>query len=125
MGAMFRSIQTLGLALCTTAFTASSALAANWVQDPSDVAGFTWIDMETIEVREGLTHYTAGYSWSKGTPPAENSDLLKEAINCTTGEYLRWFQDIDRWVNKREGYGPHHGDPSYDQAGALRALICK
>ena len=122
---MFRSVQILSLTLCSMAYAAGPTLAADWVQDPSDTANFTWIDLDSIEVREELTHYTAGYSWSKGTPPPANTDQFKDAINCKTGEYFRWFQHIDRWVDKRVGYGPYFGDASYDQSGALRALICK
>jgi hypothetical protein len=106
------------------ASTANSAWAASWVQDPGDTAGFTWIDMDSIEVRDGLTHYRVAHSWSKGVPPPADADRLKDAINCTTGEYFRWFQSEGRWINKRVGYGSHHGDASYDQSGALRDLIC-
>jgi hypothetical protein len=121
---VFRSTQILSLGLCIIALTANSAWAANWVQDPADTAGFTWIDMDSIEVRDGLTHYKAGYSWSNGVPPPADADRLKDAINCTTGEYFRWFQSESRWVNKRVGYGSHQGIASYDESGALRTLIC-
>jgi hypothetical protein len=121
---MFRFNRILSLALCTIASTTNSAWAANWVQDPADTSGFVWIDMDTTEVREGLTQFIVGYSFSKGAPPPANTDRYRDAINCTTGEYFRWFHDLDRWVNKREGYGPHLGDASYDQSGALRTMIC-
>jgi hypothetical protein len=56
---MFRSIQTLSLALCILAPTATSAWADNWVPNPADTAGFKWINMDSIEVREGLTQFKA------------------------------------------------------------------
>src|SRR5688572_5252211 len=103
--AMLRSIQILSLALCIIASTANSAWAANWVQDPADTAGFSWINMDSIEARDGLTHYKAGRSWSKGVPPPANTERSKRSINCTTGEYFWWAQRESRWVNTRVGYG--------------------
>ena len=99
--------------------TASSAWAENWVQDPADTAYVTWIDMHSIEVRDGLTQYKIARSWTKGVPPPANPDKLKDAINCTTGVYFRWYQN--QWSNKREG---SYFGPSYDQSGELRTLIC-
>ena len=119
---MFRPIQILSLALSVIASTANSAWAANWVPDPGDTSSFTWIDMDTIEVRDGLTSYKVALSFSKGVPPPANTNRMKDAINCTTGEYFRWWQNENRWVDKR--YGGHEDDPTYDQSGALRTLIC-
>ena len=119
---MFRSLQTLSLALCIMAPTANSARADNWVQDPADTAGFTWIDMDSIEVGDGLTQYKIARSWTKGVPPPANEKRSVDAVNCTTGEYFRWWQNENRWVDKR--YGGHEDDPTYDQSGALRTLIC-
>src|SRR5262245_8898648 len=121
---MFRSLQILTLALFIITPTANSAWAENWVPDPADTAGFTWIHMDSIEVSDGLTQFKIARSWTKGVPPQADAKQLKDAINCTTGEYFRWFQDQSQWINKREGGGGHLGDPSYDQSGALRTLIC-
>lgn len=118
--AMFRFIQSLSLALCIIASTANSAWAANWVQDPADTAGFGWIDMDSIEVRDGLTEYKFGRSWSKGVPPPANTERFKDAINCTTGEYFSWY--LNSWADKDAYYARHN--QSYDQSGALRTLIC-
>ncbi len=119
---MFRFIQTLSLALCIIASTVNSAWADNWVPNPADTAGFWWINMDSIEVRDGLTHFKDARSWSKGVPPLASTD--KSAINCKTGEYFWWAKSETQWVNKHVGYGSHPGDPSYDQSGALRTLIC-
>jgi hypothetical protein len=121
---MFRPIQTLSLALCILAPTATSAWADNWVPNPADTAGFKWINMDSIEMRDGLTQFKGARSWSKGVPPLANAKPTTDAINCTTGEYFWWAQRETRWVNSRVGYGEHQGDPSYDQSGALRTLIC-
>jgi len=120
--AMFRFIQSLSLALCIIPSTANSAWAANWVQDPADTAGFSWIDMDSIEVRDGLTQYKLGRSWSKGVPPAANTERFKDSINCTTGEYFHWYVNR-RWSDKRVYHEQQYG-ASYDQSGALRTLIC-
>ncbi len=122
--AMFRFIQSLSLALCIIASTATSAWADNWVQDPGDTAHFKWIDMDSIEVRDGLTQYKIARSWTTGVPPLANAKRGKDAINCTTGEYLFWAQLEGRWVDKRVGYSHYTADPSYDQSGAVRTLIC-
>ncbi|MGH8558536.1 MAG: hypothetical protein ACREEM_35795 [Blastocatellia bacterium] len=117
---MFRFIQFLSLALCIIASTANSAWAANWVQDPADTSHFIWIDMDSIEVRDGLMQYEFGNSWTKGVPPPADTERFKDAINCTTGEYFRWYKN--RWADKREYNAQYHA--SYDQSGALRTLIC-
>jgi len=76
--------------------------------------------MDSIEVRDGLTEYKFGHSFSMGVPPPANTKRTMDAINCTTGEYFRWYQN--RWVDKGE-YHADHG-AAYDQSGALRTLIC-
>ncbi len=116
---MKRTKLIIALALLLAAQTAAnSAWAVNWVQDPGDTAGFRWIDMDSIEVRDGLTQYKFGRSFSKGVPPPANSKRYKNAINCTTGEHFRWYH---RWVDLRDWY---QDDYEYDQSGALRTLIC-
>ena len=76
--------------------------------------------MDSIEVRDGLTEYKFGRSWSKGVPPPANTERFKDAINCTTGEYFSWY--LNSWADKDEYYARHN--QSYDQSGALRTLIC-
>jgi hypothetical protein len=66
--------------------------------------------MDSIEVSEGLTQYKIPRSWTKGVPPPANEKRAKDAVNCTTGEYFRWFDTEPHWVNKRVGFGEHQGD---------------
>lgn len=71
-------------ASAVAAFTAAPVGATRWVAsgDP-----YVWIDLDSIQVREGITYFATGHMSYDGRPPTGASNMLDHAINCATNEH--------------------------------------
>lgn len=66
-------------------FASSPANAARWVLsgDP-----YIWINLDTIQLKDGVTYFVKGHSSVTGMPPQYSDNAaLNAAINCSTNEH--------------------------------------